>query len=83
MSEQQQQQITGHRLEVTVEAARGLKATNFFSSTESDAFCELHVVDRIVKKTEVQFKSTSPTWNEKLILYVAFVFVLIGIAFVC
>jgi len=62
--------ITGHRLEVVVEEAREIKATNFFSTTESDAFCELSVLDGIVKKTEVQFKTLTPTWNEKFTLYV-------------
>jgi Ca2+-dependent lipid-binding protein len=62
------QEITGHRLSVSVIEAKDVKATNYFGG-DSDCYAEFHVRDLIKKSTEVVFKSRCPRWEETHMLY--------------
>ena len=57
---------SGHCLDVEVIEAKDLKATNFFSSTASDSFCELNLRYQDKIATDVQYSTTEPKWKQTI-----------------
>ena len=63
--------MTGHIMRITVIGARGIRATNYFSSVSSDAYCEVSVLHSATgqcsdpQKTTVCFGTRDPTWMDQ------------------